>query len=62
MLYYRFNVLRNNRLRSSIHQDKIRDTGKMQPETRKFNQNTDRKGWLGRIESMNRGSIFLDFQ
>ncbi len=52
-LYYRFNVLRNNRLRSSILQDKIREIGKIKPETREFNLNADRKRfWLGRIESM----------
>ena len=52
-LYYRFNVLRNNRLRSSILQDKISEIGKIKPETREFNLNADRKRfWLGRIESM----------
>ena len=52
-LYYRFNVLRNNRLRSSILQDKIKEIGKIKPETREFNLNADRKRfWLGRIESM----------
>jgi len=52
-LYYRFNVLRNNRLRSSILQDRITDIGKIKPETREFNLNADRKRfWLGRIESM----------
>ena len=55
-LYYRFNVLRNNRLRSSIIQDKIQDIGKIKPETREFNLNADRKRfWLGRIESMDNG-------
>jgi len=45
--------LRNNRLRSSIIQNKINDIGKIKPETREFNLNADRKGfWLGRIESM----------
>jgi len=52
-LYYRFKVLRNNRLRSSILQDKINDIGKIKSETREFNLNADRKRfWLGRIESM----------
>lgn len=52
-LYYRFNVLRNNRLRSSILQDKIKEIGKIKPEIREFNLNADRKRfWLGRIESM----------
>ena len=52
-LYYRFNILRNNRLRSSILQDRIQDIGKIKPITREFNLNADRKRfWLGRIESM----------
>jgi len=52
-LYYRFNVLRNNRLRSSILQNKVKDIGKIKPETREFNLNADRKRfWLGRIENM----------
>jgi len=52
-LYYRFNVLRNNRLRSSILQDKISEIGKIKPKTREFNLNADRKRfWLGRIENM----------
>jgi len=42
-LYYRFIVKRNNRLRSSILQVKIRDIGKIKPETREFNLNVDRK-------------------
>ena len=55
-LYYSFNVLRSNRLRSSIIQDKISDIGKIKPMTREFNLNADRKRfWLGRIESMNDG-------
>jgi DNA polymerase type B, organellar and viral len=53
-LYYRFVVNRNNRLRSSILQDKILDIGKIKPQTREFNLNADRKRfWLGRIESTN---------
>ncbi|GKS67495.1 hypothetical protein YTPLAS73_10420 [Nitrosarchaeum sp.] len=53
-LYYRFNVLRNNRLRSSILQNKISDIGKIKTETREFNLNADRKRlWLGQIESIN---------
>ena len=52
-LYYRFNVLRNSRLRSSTLQNKINDIGKIKPITREFNLNADRKRfWLGRIESM----------
>lgn len=53
-LYYSFNVLRSNRLRSSILQDKIKDIGKIKLKTREFNLNADRKRfWLGRIESVN---------
>jgi len=52
-LYYRFNVLRNNRLRSSILQNRVKDIGKIKPETREFNLNADRKRfWLGRIGNM----------
>ena len=53
-LYYKFNILRNSRLRSSILQDKIRDIGKIKTRTREFNLNADRKRfWLGRINSIN---------
>ena len=52
-MYYRFIVNRNNRLRSSILQNRISDIGKIKPITREFNLNADRKRfWLGRIESM----------
>jgi len=52
-LYYSFVVNRNNRLRSSIIQNRVGDIGKIKPETREFNLNADRKRfWLGRIESM----------
>lgn len=52
-MYYRFNVLRSNLLRSSILQDRIGDNGKIKPETREFNLNADRKRfWLGRIENI----------
>jgi hypothetical protein len=52
-LYYNYKVLRNNRLRSSILQNKIRDIGKIKPTTREFNLNADRKRfWFGMIESM----------
>jgi len=66
-LYYSFVVNRNNRLRSSIIQNKIGDIGKIKPETREFNLNADRKRfWLGRIESMNDGimneSVPLSFR
>jgi len=56
--YYSFVVNRNNRLRSSILQNRIKDIGKIKPETREFNLNADRKRfWLGRIESMNDGMM-----
>jgi hypothetical protein len=49
-------VLRNNRLRSSIIQNRIGDIGKIKPQTREFNLNADRKRfWLVRIESMKDG-------
>lgn len=55
-LYYRFNVLRNNRLRSSIRQNSIHEVGKIKPITREFNLNADRKRfWLDGIESMDDG-------
>ena len=52
-LYYSFVVNRNNRLRSSILQNRIGDIGKIKTSTREFNLNADRKRfWLGRIENM----------
>ena len=52
-LYYRFKVLRNNRLRSSILQNALSKIGIIKEETREVNLNADRKRfWLGRIESM----------
>ena len=52
-LHHSFIVNRNNRLRSSILQNRIKDIGKIKPETREFNLNADRKRfWLGGIESM----------
>ena len=53
-LYYRFKVLRNNRLRSSIIQNGISKIGIIKEETRQINLNADRKRfWLGRIENLN---------
>lgn len=50
-LFYKFNVLRNNRLRSSILQDTISEIGKIKTHTRKVNLNADRKRlWLGKIQ------------
>ncbi|QLH03000.1 DNA polymerase [Nitrosopumilus cobalaminigenes] len=52
-LFYKFNVLRNSRLRSSILSDRIQDIGKIAPITREVNLNADRKRlWLGTIESI----------
>lgn len=52
-LYYRFKVLRNNRLRSSIIQNMISKIGIIKEETKEVNLNADRKRfWLGRIESI----------
>jgi len=52
-LFYKFNVLRNSRLRSSIIQNKIQDIGKIRPITREVNLNADRKRlWLGKISSI----------
>lgn len=52
-LYYKFQVLRNSRLRSSIIQNKIQDIGKIKPLEREINLNADRKRfWLGRITSI----------
>jgi len=52
-LFYKFNVLRNSRLRSSIIQNKIEDIGKIRPIEREVNLNADRKRlWLGKIQNM----------
>ena len=57
-LYYRFKVLRNSRLRSSIIQNVICKIGVIKEESREVNLNTDRKRfWLGRIESMDDGTM-----
>jgi len=53
-LFYKFNVLRNSRLRSSIIQNKIQDIGKIRPIEREVNLNADRKRlWLGKILDIN---------
>ncbi len=50
-LYYKFIVMRNNRLRSSILQDDIKEIGNIKPNVREVNLNADRKRfWLGMIE------------
>lgn len=52
-LYYQFKVNRNNRLRSSIISNNIKDIGKIQPITREVNLNADRKRlWLDTIQSI----------
>lgn len=49
-LFYKFNVLRNSRLRSSILQDFISEIGKIKEHTREIDLNADRKRlWLGKI-------------
>jgi hypothetical protein len=53
-LYYKYKVLRNSRLRSSILQDSISEIGKIQEFTREIDLNADRKRlWLGKLESVN---------
>ena len=57
-LFYKFNVLRNSRLRSSIIQNKIQDIGKIRPIEREVNLNADRKRlWLGKISSIDNDSL-----
>jgi len=52
-LYYRFKVLRNSRLRSSILQDSISDIGKIKEFEREIDLNADRKRlWLGELTSV----------
>ena len=53
-LYYKFKMLRNSRLRSSILQDSISEIGKIKEHTREVNLNADRKRlWLGKISNIN---------
>ncbi|QLH08813.1 DNA polymerase [Candidatus Nitrosotenuis sp. DW1] len=57
-LYYKFIVMRNNRLRSSIIQDDIKEIGKIKPNVREVNLNADRKRfWLNIIESIDSKTI-----
>lgn len=52
-LYYRFRVLRNSRLRSSILQDSISEVGKIKEFEREVDLNADRKRlWLGELTSV----------
>lgn len=54
-LYYRFKVLRNSRLRSSILQDSINEIGKIKTFEREIDLNADRKRlWLGDLKKINR--------
>lgn len=53
-LYYKFRVLRNSRLRSSILQDSISDIGKIKEFEREIDLNADRKRlWLGNLKTLN---------
>jgi len=57
-LYYRSNMLKNNRLRSSIRQDKIQEIGKIKSITREFNLNADRKRlWFDELRDVNDGRM-----
>jgi len=52
-LYYKFKILRNSRLRSSILQDSISEIGKIKEHAREVDLNADRKRlWLGKINSI----------
>lgn len=45
--------MRNNRLRSSIIQDDIKEIGKIKPNVREVNLNADRKRfWLSQVDSI----------
>ncbi|MCV0399043.1 MAG: DNA polymerase [Nitrosarchaeum sp.] len=53
-LYYRFKVLRNSRLRSSILQDSISQIGRIREHVREVNLNADRKRlWLNQLDNIN---------
>lgn len=55
-LYYKFRVLRNSRLRSSILQDFVSDVGKIKEFEREIDLNADRKRiWFDEITSLNDG-------
>lgn len=52
-LFYKLNMLRSTRLRSSIIQNNLSEIGKIKPFMREINLNADRKRlWLARIESI----------
>ena len=53
-LFYRFKVLRSNRLRSSILQDSISEIGKFKEYVREVNLNADRKRmWFEELRNIN---------
>lgn len=57
-LYYRFRVLRNSRLRSSILQDSINEIGKIKTFEREIDLNADRKRlWLEDLESVDSNTM-----
>lgn len=52
-LYYRFRVLRNSRLRTSILQNSISEIGRIKTFEREVDLNADRKRlWLSKLESI----------
>ena len=54
-LFYKFNVLRNSRLCSSIIQNKIKDIGKIKPKTKKLDLNADRKRqWFEKLTGIDK--------
>ena len=61
-LFIEYLEKKNITLKIAIIQNKIKDIGKIKPETREFNLNADRKRfWLGRIESMDDGVMNESF-
>jgi hypothetical protein len=62
-LYYRLNVLRNTRLRSSIIQNRLEDIGIIRGITREINLNADRKRlWLGTLKSIDAKERLTPFE
>jgi len=57
-LYYRFKILRNSRLRSSILQDSISDIGKIREFEREIDLNADKKRfWLGYLTTIDSNTM-----
>jgi hypothetical protein len=53
-LYYKFKVLRNTRLRSSMLQDSIGEVGKIKEFEREVDLNADKKRlWLDNLKTIN---------